>query len=105
MTTIYAIDTDTIHETEFIVNGQDVLADIMGNNGATHDYGHDCDFAMTEEDALWWIRWVKREERIIEACGGVTDEQKSAMAEAVDIYSADMEAMQDAEERILGIID
>lgn len=103
MTTIYATDTDTIHEAEFVLNGQDALADIMGNSGATADYDHDCDFAMTEDDALWWIRWVEREERINEACKSATAEQMNAIAEAIETYSSDMEAMQDAQEKILGI--
>lgn len=105
MTTIYATDTDTIHEAEFIFNGQDALADMMGNNGVMTNHDHDCDFEMTEEEALWWVRWAEREERVNEASKEATQEQWCELLAAAEIYSSDLEAMQNEEERILGIED
>lgn len=109
MATIYNTDTREIIEAACIVDGQDILADVMGNSGleTIQPWADEGDttwaFALDADEAAWWIRWAEREERIAAAYEDANEEQRLAYERAVDEYGYDFEAQQDAEEAALGL--
>lgn len=100
MTEIRNTTTDQLVEIECIVDGIDIIADVMGGAGVDHDGER---FAMAEDEIEWWTRWAAREERI---CGAyeIADASTRKMYEqAIDEYGYDMELLQDAQEQVLGL--
>lgn len=109
MATIKNTTTGEILELACIVEGQDILADVMAGSGVetTCPWAEEGDttsaFALDEDEVRWWTRWARREERIAEAYADANEEERRAYEEAVDAYSYDFEAQQDAEEAALGL--
>lgn len=99
-TTIKNTETGEILDLECIVDGVDILADVIGGSGFDAD---DEGWLMDSHDVSWWARWAEREERITAAYEDATDEAKAACQKAVDEWSHDWVAMQDAEEVALGL--
>lgn len=56
------INTTTNEPTtiECIVNGQDIMADMLGNAGFEHDAEYA--YLLTADDVEWWTRWAEEEE-------------------------------------------
>ncbi len=88
---------------ECIVDGVDILADVMGGCGVEHDVNGRF-YLPTEDDFDWWQRWAEREERICAAYAEADDETRIEYEDAVCDFGYDMEVLQDKLETVLGII-
>lgn len=100
MTEIRNTTTDELVEIECIIDGIDIIADVMGGTGVDHDGEH---FAMAEDEIDWWTRWAAREERIADAYGNADASTRVVYEQAISEYGYDMELLQDEQERILGL--
>ena len=100
MTSVKNLTTGEVVELECVVCGIDILADVMGGSGVEHGGEH---WAMEDDDVLWWTRWAEREERICSAYDEADDDTRRAYEEAIVRWGHDMEALQDEQERVLGI--
>lgn len=121
MATIKNTTTGEIIEMSCIIDGADILSDVLGGCGVEIVTLSDADIdkqieagstnasewahALDSDDVAWWERWCRREERISEAYEDATEEQRKAYEQAIIDYSEDMERMQDAEELALGIAE
>lgn len=119
MTTIKNTTTGEILDMACIVEGVDILADVLGGCGvesvalseddiekqikAGSTNTSESAFALEDDEVDWWQRWAEREERITEAYEEAGEEVRKAYEIAISEYGYDMEALQDEQERILGI--
>lgn len=100
MTTIKNTETSEITTIECIVDGIDILADVMGGTGVERD---EDGFLLDSDDIDWWARWAEREERIADAYADADDQMREEYEQAINEWGHDMEALQDEQERVLGI--
>lgn len=103
MTTIYNTTTGEIAELSCIIDGVDILDDVMGNYGVDTVQPFDDTewlFALPGEEIEWWAAWAEREERIQSALEETDEATRAACYEACD---SDLEASQDRVAHILGI--
>lgn len=100
MTDIKNVETSEITCIECIVDGIDILADVMGGAGIESD---DDGFLLDSEDIEWWTHWAEREERITDAYKQADKATRTECEQAVIEWGHDMEALQDEQERVLGI--
>ncbi len=100
MTEIRNTTTDELVEIECIIDGTDIIADVMGNSGVDHDGEH---FAMAEDEIDWWTRWAAREERICDAYESADASTRKMYEQAICEYGYDMELLQDKQEQALGL--
>lgn len=100
-TTIINTSTGESIQAECIVGGVDILADVMGGSGIESD---DRGFLLPNADEVeWWERWAEREEAICAAYAEADEDTRREYEEAICGLGYDMEALQDAQERVLGI--
>ena len=100
MAYIKNITDNTITEINYIVNGIDILDDVLGNHGFTCD---DDGWLLDNPDIEWWTRWVRREETINTAYEKANEETRERYHKAVVESGSDLEVLQDELESILGI--
>lgn len=100
MTTITVTETAQTINAECIIDGIDILADVMGGCGVEQD---ERGFVLDSEQADWWVRWAEREERIATAYAQADEETRAEYERAIVNLGYDMEALQDEQESILGI--
>lgn len=119
MATIKNITTNEIVEVSCFVDGEDILSDVMGNSGVDVVALSDSDidqlvragetnapewaYALDSDDVAWWERWASREERITEAYAEADEDARIAYEKAIEECGHDFEALQDAQEEVLGI--
>jgi len=102
MTTVVIESTNEARELECIVEGIDILADVMGGAGCSQDADGRM-YVATDDDADWWVRWASREEAICAAYDEADEDTRRAYEEAIIGNGHDMELLQDVQERVLGI--
>lgn len=100
MTEIRNTTTDELVEIECMIDGTDIILDVMGGVGVDHDGEH---FAMADDEIDWWRRWAAREERICDAYASADATARKAYEQAIDSWGYDMELLQDAQEKALGL--
>lgn len=106
MTTIKNITTGEITELECIVDGQDILADVLAGAGVQYvpvNEGGEWAFALDSGDVEWWKRWAEREERITAAYEDASEDERRAYEQAVSDWGHDYEKLQDMQEVALGL--
>ena len=100
MSYIKNITDNTITEINYIVNGIDILGDVLGNNGFMCD---DDGWLLDSHDIEWWTSWVRREKAIKAAYEDANEETRKAFHQAIIESGSDLEVLQDELEHILGI--
>lgn len=111
MTKIYNTDTHEIVELECVLNSQDTLVDVLGNNDVPtlQPWLKEGDptwvFALPTEDIGRGRRWAQREETIYSAYMRAPSDLKLKCDEAGEIWENDLEVLQDQLEDLLGITD
>lgn len=116
MATIKNTTTGEITEITCIVDGADILADVMGGSDipvtaltdeevAANDSPNapEWAYALDADEADWWTRWAEREERIAAAYEDANEDERRAYEEAINDWGSDLEALQDAQEIALGL--
>lgn len=99
-TRIKNTDTGEIVELEFISNGIDFLADVLGGCGIDSD---EDGWLLDERDIAWWTQWCEREERITDAYKQADKATRTECEQAVIEFGHDYDTLQDVQEEILGI--
>lgn len=118
-TTIKNISTGEIIETSCTIDGIDILGDVMGSSGievtalTDEEIGKLANagntntpgwaYALDDDDVDWWVRWAQREERINAAYEEASKDARAACEAAISELGHDFEALQDAQEAILGL--
>ena len=103
MTTIKNLETGEIVEVQCIIDGEDILADVMGNSGISR-VAEDADFVVTDSCEMeWWIEWARIEELVCEARKGADDETVAKHDEIIDDYCYDMETLHEKSCELYGI--
>ena len=92
--------TGEIIELEFISNGIDFLADVLGGCGIDSD---EDGWLLDERDIAWWTQWCEREERITDAYKQADKATRTECEQAVIEFGHDYDTLQDVQEEILGI--
>ena len=92
--------TGEIIELEFISNGIDFLADVLGGCGIDSD---EDGWLLDEREVAWWTQWCEREARINEAYGTADKATRIEYEQAVIEFGHDYDTLQDVLEEILGI--
>lgn len=106
MTKIFNTDTNEVVELQVVSDGQDFLAEVIGNSD---QQGHwlterdDADFEMDEADCAWWERWAEREQAILDKANEMGEPAIEKLCELAGEYGHDFEELQDKEEEYLGI--
>ena len=90
---------------ECIVNGVDILQDVMGGLGfeMTPYGGSFAVVVQNSNEVDWWLHWARNEELISQAYGDATDEQRRACEVAISDWGHDLQALQEVQAQILGI--
>lgn len=103
-TRIYDTTTKEVVEATVISGGQDFLFEIMKNNGVVPSERDDAEFELDGEETEWWLRYARREQRIVESMNEQGDEaiMGVALISSSNSYN-DLEELQDALEDFLGI--
>ena len=91
---------NTITELDYIVDGTDMLGDVLGNYGFTYD---DDGWLLDSHDIEWWTRWARREEAINAAYEKADEDTRERYHKAVVDSGSDLEVLQDELEGVLGI--
>lgn len=99
-TRIKNTDTGEIVELEFISNGIDFLADVLGGCGIDSD---EDGWLLDDRDIAWWTQWCEREERITDAYKQADKATRTECEQAVIEFGHDYDTLQDVQEEILGI--
>jgi len=92
--------TGEIIELEFLSNGIDFLADVLGGCGIDSD---EDGWLLDERDIAWWTQWCEREERITDAYKQADKATRTECEQAVIEFGHDYDTLQDVQEEILGI--
>lgn len=100
MTNIKNTTTGEIIEAGCIIDGINILDDVMGDSGIEHD-GEG--FLLEDDEVAWWLRWAEREERIYTAYQDANEDERRECEKAIEEWGHDFEALQDAEEVALGL--
>ena len=98
--------TGEIIELECIVDGQDILDDVLAGAGVTYvatDEDGSWAFALEDGDVDWWRRWAEREERIAAAYEDANEAERKAYEQAINDWGHDYERLQDLQEVALGL--
>lgn len=98
--------TGEITELACIIEGQDILADVMGGAGVPQvpaNEGGDWAFGLEDGDVEWWSRWAEREERIVSAYEDASEDERKAYERAISEWGHDYERLQDLQEVALGL--
>lgn len=105
MALVYITDSESKTELRFEVNCQDIMEDLLAQAEAYDVKSDGCEsyWVLTEEDFDWWQTWIEREERINAAYDEADEETRKKYERAVIDYGYDMELLQDALEKVLGI--
>lgn len=103
-TRIYNTTTNEVVEATVIGDGQDFLFEIMKNNGVLPAERDDAEFELDDEETEWWLRYARREQRIIESMNEQGEEaiMGVALISSSNSYN-DPEELQDRLEEFLGI--
>lgn len=103
MTTIKSNESGSIRELECVIDGSDILSDVMGGSGISRDV-EDADFVVDEDSELdWWERWARREELISYEREEADEETIAADDQLIADWGYDMETLQDKECELFGI--
>lgn len=102
-TTIKISETGEVRELECVIDGQDILADVMAGCGESVEV-EDADFLVdTAKDAEWWAEWARIEE-LVHAAYAEADEAVRAEDEQLSIdWGHDMEELHLRECALYGI--
>ena len=106
MATIYDTTTGEVHDVTLIVDGQDIMSDVIGSCHESSEWiaaPDGIDWAMPADAAAWWVRWADLEERINDALDGADALTLERHARLVDEYGHDMGLLHDKEMELLGI--
>lgn len=103
MTTIFVTDEGGVREFGCVIDGQNVLNDVMGGCGVQPH--HTCDFQCTASEADWWERWAELEERINDALDGADALTLERHSMLVDEFGYDLGLLHEKEVELLGIDD
>lgn len=106
-TKIYNTDTRETVELSLVNDGQDFLFEVISGcdqqgNWASEDMPENAEFAMNDSDLEWWTRWAEREQAILDKANEIGEDATNELCRLADEYS-DMEDLQTAEEKYLGI--
>lgn len=102
-TRIYNTTTGEVHEAELVSDGLNFLSDVMGNSGVEASDRDDADFELDDDETEWWLRWARREQRILDTANELGEDAINAVAWLAAGYGYDLELLQDKEEELLGI--
>lgn len=102
-TTIRNTGTNELHELTLMSSGIDFLFDVMANSGMEMSEREDCEFELDNEETLWWERWARREQRILDRTEELGEEAEAIVAGLAQEYGHDFELLQDETEKALGI--
>ena len=103
-TRIYVTDKYVIMELSVISDGQDFMADMIGefdDEGKYYTSHAGSDFEMPSEDFEWWAEWAYREQRILDEANARGEKAIDAISRMSAEYGSDLDALHDAQERYL----
>ena len=109
MVKIFNTTTKEVEELEYVVFGQDALADVMGNNRAARftaedaeAFGVDADFKLAAPDIEWWGAWIELAQRVDEAMANADDDALEDVEDYLEEHSGkDLMECTEALARIL----
>ena len=101
-TYIHNTDDNQVYCLECIVDGVDILGDVIGGS-LTPDRSDDQGWLMGTDEMEWWRRWAEREERICAAYAEADEDTRAEYERAIIGNGHDLELLQDVQERVLGI--
>lgn len=84
-------------------NGVDFLYEVIGSSTECPRDRHDGAFLMSEEDADWWERWARREQRINDTVEERGEEAEAIVSSLAVMWGHDFEVLQDMTEEALGL--
>lgn len=93
MATIKATDTGRAYEYRIDCDTQDVLGEMIGNDGSWQT-DEDGAFLMPDYDAIWWVAFGIREDATNAAYEDADDEIRQRAERIIDEYADDLETYQ-----------
>jgi len=92
-------DMGEVVEIRCMVDGVDIMGDMLGESGVPYDDG----WLLDTGDIEWWRDWARREELIHDTLEDATDEQVKAYIEATGRWTGDLGEFQLGLAKALGI--
>lgn len=99
-------ETGAIEELSCVIDGIDILADVMGGSGVERDYTEDGMVYLLDEYGIeWWRTWAENEQAIHAAREDACKEAVEADDALISDFGYDMELLQEKEMALFGISD